>query len=531
MPKRISVDQLRVGMYLAGIEGRWLDHPFWRTRFLIRDEATLAKLKASGLRECFIDPSKGEDVAVPLPGTATEPVAGTAMAETAMAEIATAEGTLPATSHDPSAGTPPVLADAAVRVETAVAASPGGNTGEDAEPRPAAAAPAEPVLPTDPTGARAVAATPPAAPTGDAVAPDGDRSTLAPAPAAPRPGRQVMTPAEHAFAAELDRAATVLDRAQAAVEQLQAQVRSGQPLRADGLETLLDEMLASQQRERSALVSLARLKRFDTYGTRHPVAVAALMLALAQELGLDITTTRNAGLAGLLHDLDQAALPVALLDHPGALDETAMAQVRAHAAGVAARLADRAHWPADVAEACAQHHERLDGTGYPQGLAGDAIGRLARMLAICDVYDARTSNRPYQHPLDPAEAIAQLAASQGSFDGAIVSAFVRRLGLYPVGSLVGLESDRLAVVLWQNPMAMSDPVVRVFYSLTEQRRISPQLLDLASPDASDYATGRVSPTAWPVGNVEALWSHGHAARLLGPGAEAGRALLQPPLRD
>jgi HD-GYP domain-containing protein (c-di-GMP phosphodiesterase class II) len=525
MPKRISIDQLRVGMYLAGIEGRWLDHPFWRTRFLIRDEMTLAKLKASGLRECFIDPSKGEDVPVPLPGTAAEPVA-VAAAETAMAEA-----TLPAASHDSAAGAAPGQADPAVVVETAFDASPGGNTGEDAEPCPAPAAPAEPVPPTDATGSRAVAGTLAAAPTGDAVASDGDRSTTPPTPPAQRPRRQVMTPAEHAFAAELDRAAPVLDRAQAAVEQLRAQVRSGQPLRADGLESLLDEMLASQQRERSALVSLARLKRFDTFDTRHPVAVAALMLALAQELGLDITTTRNAGLAGLLHDLDQAALPEGLLDHPGALDETAMAQARTHAAGVAARLDDRAHWPADVAEACDQHHERLDGTGYPQGLAGDAIGRLARMLAICDVYDARTSNRPYQHPLDPAEAIAQLAASQGSFDGAIVSAFVRRLGLYPVGSLVRLESDRLAVVLWQNPKAMSDPVVRVFYSLAAQGRISPQVLDLASPDANDYATGRVSSTAWPVGNVEALWSHGHAARLLGPGAEAGRALLQPPLRD
>jgi hypothetical protein len=127
--------------------------------------------------------------------------------------------------------------------------------------------------------------------------------------------------------------------------------------------------------------------------------------------------------------------------------------------------------------------------------------------------------------------IARISASKNVFDAAIVSAFVRRLGLYPVGSLVEMESERLAVVLWQNAIAMSDPVVRVFFDQKTRTRVSPELIDLASPSAQDFVLGRVSPDEWPVGNTEALWSHGHAARILGPGAQAGRAELSGDLRD
>lgn len=500
MPKKIAVEQLRVGMYLSGLEGNWLDHPFWRTRFLIRDEPTLAKLLASGIRECFIDPSKGEDLLPPLP--AAVEVAEVAVAQAASAASGDADpGQAAATEAPATAAVDSAHADPEAGFEVDVEL--GVEVDMAGEPEPDA---------VDAAGA----------------------SPLPEAPSQPQRSadkrRIVMTPAEQAFADELERAGTVLERAGALSRMLQQVASTGQPLPVAEAFAVVEAMLASMVREPSALVSLARLKRHEDYGWRHPVAVAALMLALARELGLDAATTQAAGLAGLVHDIGHVQLPQDLLAHPGALDDTQMSEVQKHASAAETLMGSSTDWPSSVAEACAQHHERLDGSGYPKGLAGDAINRLARMLAVCDVYDALSSNRPYQFALDPAETISRITSSNGGFDGAIVSAFVRRMGLYPVGSLVELESQRLAVVLWQNSIAMSDPVVRIFYCLQERKRISPQHLDLASADAQDFVVGRVSPADWPVGNVEALWSHGHAGRILGPGALAGRAELAGRLR-
>ncbi len=494
-------------MYLSGLEGRWLDHPFWRSRFLIRDEATLAKLLACGVRECFIDPSKGEDLVPPLPDAA-------APASQAGAEAEAAPEAEP--SARPAAPPSNTLNEALdIELEVAMAEAPYAQASA-----------------TDDTLIQSVFGGLGDAPgAGAAPAAAAPSTAAAPPPATRRARRQVITPAEQAFADELERAATVLERAVVLARALSKAATEGQPLPLDEASAVMQAMLASLAREPSALVSLARLKRHDDYAWRHPVAVAALMLALSAELGLDAATTEAAGLAGLVHDVGHSQLPQGLLEHPGPLDAAQMAQVQAHVASGDTLLAASTGWPAAVREACAQHHERLDGSGYPAGLAGDAISRLARMLAVCDVYDALSSNRPYQHALEPAEAIARISASKKIYDAAIVSAFVRRLGLYPVGSLVEMESQRLAVVLWQNAIAMSDPVVRVFYSLQERSRLSPELIDLSAPDAKDFVIGRVSASDWPVGNVEALWSHGHASRILGPGALAGRAPLEGPLRE
>lgn len=508
MPKKILVEQLRVGMYLSGLEGRWLDHPFWRSRFLIRDEATLAKLHDCGVLECFIDPSKGEDLLPPLPDAEASP-------------LPPAPAPAPAPEGAPDPAPPASLA-------TPIASPMGDGVDEVLEVAMVEAPDAQ-VSATDDLLVRSAfdewadaphTSAPPAA-TAESTSPTADS----------RRKRQVVTPAEQAFAEELERAATVLERAGVLARALNEAAVEGKALPVDEARAVMQAMLASMAREPSALVSLARLKRHDEYAWRHPAAVAALMLALSAELGLDAATTEAAGLAGLVHDIGHASLPDGLLQHPGPLDATQTAQVHTHVDRGDALLIASKDWPAAVREACAQHHERLDGSGYPAGLAGDAICRLARMLAVCDVYDALSSNRPYQHALEPAEAIARISASKNLYDAAIVSAFVRRLGLYPVGSLVEMESQRLAVVLWQNAIAMSDPVVRVFYSVQKRSRLSPVLIDLSAPDANDFVIGRVSANDWPIGNVEALWSHGHASRILGPGAHAGRATLAGPLRE
>jgi HD-GYP domain-containing protein (c-di-GMP phosphodiesterase class II) len=154
---------------------------------------------------------------------------------------------------------------------------------------------------------------------------------------------------------------------------------------------------------------------------------------------------------------------------------------------------------------CLHHHEKIDGSGYPDGLAGDAISLFARMGAVCDVYDAITSNRPYKAGWDPAESLRKMAEwSKGHFDPTIFQAFVKSLGIYPTGSLLRLASGKLCVVVEQSDKLLL-PKVKVFYSTQSSLRIPPVLVDLSAPDCHEKIASREDPDKWRFPDLNALW--------------------------
>ena len=207
-------------------------------------------------------------------------------------------------------------------------------------------------------------------------------------------------------------------------------------------------------------------------------------------------------MAGMLHDIGKMAMPLDVLNKPGKLSDDEYAVMRSHperghaillGAGVAVSEA--------VLDVCLHHHEKMDGTGYPHRLAGEQISRLARMGAICDVYDAITSDRPYKTAWDASGSLARMAQWQGHFDTQILHAFVRTVGIYPLGSLVQLQSGRLGVVIEHNA-----PRLKLFYSTRTRAPIVPVELDLSSPQCSDRIVGREDPAAWGFSNLDTLWS-------------------------
>ena len=161
-----------------------------------------------------------------------------------------------------------------------------------------------------------------------------------------------------------------------------------------------------------------------------------------------------------------------------------------------------------IADACLHHHEKVDGSGYPDGLKQGEISLLARMASICDVYDAITSDRPYKEGWQPAIALQRMAQwAPQQFDKSIFEQFVQTVGIYPLGSLVRLQSEHLAVVIDVSESRLLTPQVKRFYCLREQRRITPEIVDLATPIARNSITGREDPADWPFKNLEDLW-HG-----------------------
>jgi putative nucleotidyltransferase with HDIG domain len=404
MLKKIPVSEVRLGMHLHALEGAWIDHPFWKTKFIIDDSADLQRLQGSGVRECWIDTARGLDVAV--------------------------------------------------------------RTSDAAPARPASS------------------------------------RAAAPAPATPAPSPEPT----RSMADELHEAAAICNRGRDAVLAMFNEVRLGQALDAERCLPLVQEISRSVMRNPGALVSLARLKTRDDYSYMHSVAVCALMVALARQLGMDDEACRQAGFAGLLHDMGKALMPLDVLNKPGRLTEDEFTLMRTHPQRGHDMLAEGGGASEAVLDVCLHHHERIDGKGYPHGLAAERISQLARMGAICDVYDAITSNRPYKGGWDPAESIARMASWEGHFDPVLFQAFVRSLGIYPTGSLVRLQSQHVAVVVEQNTASLVAPQVRIFYSLRSQMPVSPRLLDLSRPGCNDRIVGRESADAWQAVNLDELWA-------------------------
>ncbi|MCL9657844.1 HD-GYP domain-containing protein [Pseudomonas protegens] len=305
---------------------------------------------------------------------------------------------------------------------------------------------------------------------------------------------------------EVQRALKLCAHSRKAVMAMFQEVRMGQALEMQQAEDLVLQIGQSLLRHPDALISLARLKNADDYTYMHSVAVCALMLATARQLGLSEDYIRLAGVAGLLHDVGKLTIPDSILNKPQKLSDTEFERVKLHPEAGGAILRQSPDVDALVLDVCLHHHEKADGSGYPHRLAGNQISLFAQMGAVCDVYDAVTSNRPYNRGWDPAEAIQRMSTWKGHFDQRVFQAFVKSVGIYPVGALVRLESGRLAVVIEQNPKSLLTPKVRVFFSTRSNLPLEQNVVDLAKIHGQDRIVAREAPEDWEFKNLDRLWS-------------------------
>ncbi len=301
---------------------------------------------------------------------------------------------------------------------------------------------------------------------------------------------------------ELARAKRVHDQAHKVVRTMMSDVRLGKAVSLDDAEPVVEAITGSVLRNGGALMGLIGIKNKDDYTFLHSVSVCTLMIAFGRSLGLDGDELRQGGIGGLLHDIGKMKVPDEVLNKPGRLTDAEFDLIKQHPGDGHAVLLETpgiGPIPLDITR---HHHERLDGKGYPDRLAGDAISTMARMAAIVDVYDAITADRCYHKGMPAAEALRKMWEwSTDHFDQKLLQAFMRCVGIYPVGSLVRLESGRLGVVIEQNDGSLLTPKLRVFFSTKSNGYIKPELLDLGRKLGSgggDRIVSAEAPGKWGI---------------------------------
>ncbi|MCB1957160.1 MAG: HD-GYP domain-containing protein [Rhodocyclaceae bacterium] len=304
---------------------------------------------------------------------------------------------------------------------------------------------------------------------------------------------------------EIRRARQVHAQANKVVRDMMHDVRLGKAVSLENVEPVVEAVTDSILRNSNALLGLIGIKNKDDYTFQHSVSVCTLMITFGRSLGLDGEVLRQAGIGGLLHDIGKMKVPDAVLNKPGRLTDEEFVLIKQHPGDgheILLGTGGVGDIPLDITR---HHHERLDGGGYPDRLQGEQISDMARMAAIVDVYDAITAERCYHRGMPATEALRKMWEwSKDHFDQKLLSAFMRCVGIYPVGSLVRLESGRLGVVIAQSPVDSMKPTIRTFFNTRSNAYVPTEVVDMASPRCGDRIVSDESPGRWKVDHLRFL---------------------------
>lgn len=228
------------------------------------------------------------------------------------------------------------------------------------------------------------------------------------------------------------------------------------------IENISEKLVDNIYKNKDISVSILDLQTYDLDTYLHSVSVTVISIAIGTALSLDKKELCKLGVCALLHDIGKLEIPIEIINKPSKLTKEEFEIVKTHAELGGKYVMDHKCVSNDIYEGIISHHEKYNGTGYPNGLKNDEIPLFGRIIAVADVYDALTGNRPYRNPIKPLEAIEYIMAGVGSsFDYNIVKAFLRKIEPYPVESYVKLSDKRSAKVLKVNKDNPLRPVIKI----------------------------------------------------------------------
>lgn len=320
------------------------------------------------------------------------------------------------------------------------------------------------------------------------------RRPLPPARAITHSKPDLRSTAPTTMAREFGMAKQVAGQSRKIISRVFLESRLGKAIKASLVQPVIEDIFHSIQRNPHALNGLMRCKRDNEYIYRHALSVSALMISLGREMKLSPAQIREAGTAGLLMDLGIGLLPVDLSQHGGDYRNLDPAILNRHIPLGYEFLEAGGGFSAGVLDVVLNHHELMDGSGYPNGLAGDRIDQLSRMASICDTYDSMVSDTAEGSGMDPASSLQQMKLMKGWYDPLLLESFIKVMGVFPIGSVVLLRSDRLAMVVAQDPADHMRPQVKPFYTNVTGKFLRAEVIALASCYGDDEIVETVEPS-------------------------------------
>lgn len=292
---------------------------------------------------------------------------------------------------------------------------------------------------------------------------------------------KVMKP-KASFAESLVFAKGIFDQSKAIQQKVLNDIISGREIDVAPIKNITDETTTAVFDNPDALACIINIREKDQYLLEHSVSVSILMSMFCRFLGIEMQITKELAIGAFLHDVGKIMIDDKVLNKPGKLTKDEFEIIKTHVVhsiSIINKMVGISKLSLSVA---AMHHEKLDGSGYPKMLTGEQISKFGRMISICDIFDALTATRVYKDGMAHVKAFAILLdmATNNMLDKSLVNSFIKCMGVYPIGSLVKLNSDQLAVVETRNPNDPIRPKVKVFYSTSQSHFLSSKDIDLSS---------------------------------------------------
>jgi HD-GYP domain-containing protein (c-di-GMP phosphodiesterase class II) len=297
------------------------------------------------------------------------------------------------------------------------------------------------------------------------------------------------------FDAERSNALAVRNQALTVVSDVIRDVKMGAKINLRAIDTAIVDITESLINNQNVILSMATMRKKDEYLLEHSMNVAVLMGVLARSLGYRGEELHELVLGAFVHDVGKIRVPDSILHNPGKLNAEEWEEMKRHVDYGVEILSGMPRFSPLSMKVCAEHHEHLDGRGYPFGLSASEISPAGRMGAVVDVYDAITSDRVYHKGLEPNTALKKMLEWSGDhLDRDLVYQLIRCVGVYPAGSMVRLSSGYLAVVMEVSPVFPEKPRVKLIYDNNHQRVVTERIVDLALTDRYGVIKSAAAPS-------------------------------------